>query len=334
MRRLDFLIALLAVPALGPAFARSAALDPGDEYDPATSASAQSLRVLLPAGTAVANAGGFTLDGRPYRGTFSRMPDGSIVNTLTLEEYLYSVVPREMPSGWPSEALQAQAICARTYVLARSQPRRAYDVVPSELDQVYDGVASETPAGRAAVDATASRVVRFGAGFAQMMYSSCCGGRTEASSEAWGGTPFPYLGGVECRYCVDSPHYRWQRSLERSAVESAFAREIEPFGSLQNVRVDDRDPSGRVRSIELLAERGSTSVRGAAFRARVGSRVLPSLLIMKAGESAATPGAWMLEGGGLGHGVGMCQWGARGFAARGASARDILALYFPGTGIA
>ncbi|MEO9262690.1 MAG: SpoIID/LytB domain-containing protein [Candidatus Baltobacteraceae bacterium] len=306
-----------------------------DEFDPATSASTQSLRVLLGAGDATPNpAGGFTFGGRAYRGTFSRTADGAVVNTLSLEEYVYSVVPREMPPSWPAAALQAQAICARTYVLQRSNPRRAYDVVPSEIDQVYDGISSESPAGRAAVDATTGQVVRFADGFAQIMYSSCCGGRTEAASDAWGGSPLPYLEGVACTHCTASPQYRWQRTIGRAAVAGAFAQELSALGSLQGVRVATPDDSGRAKTLELITDRGSAFVAGNAFRMRLGTRVIPSLLITDTGAASPAAAAISIEGGGLGHGVGLCQWGARGYAQSGGTARDILSLYFPGTSVA
>ncbi len=333
MRRSHFLktaaiaSAAVAVPSLAYAGTEQ------EDFDPATSAATQSLRVLLGPGTASAMPGGFTFDGRPYRGTFLRTSDGSIVSTVTLEEYLYSVVPREMTASWPAAALEAQAICARTYVLQRSNPRRNYDVVPSELDQVYGGVASESAAARAAVDATNGQVLHFGNDFAQVMYSSCCGGHTEASSEAWGGAPFAYLNGVPCPYCSASPQYRWQREVDGNAISTAFANELQPFGMLQNIRISAGDSSGRARMVELVAERGSAFVRGSVFRLRVGARVIPSLLITKIDDSPAAPGRFAIEGGGLGHGVGLCQWGARGYALSGGSTRDILGLYFPGTDI-
>ncbi|MDP9110768.1 MAG: SpoIID/LytB domain-containing protein, partial [Candidatus Eremiobacteraeota bacterium] len=117
MLRKRFIIGALSVPALAFAWSKSGVARAQDEFDPATSAASPSLRVLLGAGDAVpTEGGGFTFGGRRYRGTFSRLPDGSVINTLPLEEYLYSVVPREMPPSWPAAALEAQAICARTYV--------------------------------------------------------------------------------------------------------------------------------------------------------------------------------------------------------------------------
>jgi stage II sporulation protein D len=326
VRRVRFLTAAFVVPFATLGGWKSARASQ-DEFDPATSSPTAALRVLLGPGEAQAlPGGGFTFNGRRYRGTFAPAADGSIVSTVSLEEYLYSVVPREMSPSWPDAALQAQAICARTYVLQRSNPHRNYDVVPSELDQVYGGVASESPAGRAAVDATHGQVLRFDDRFAQVMYSSCCGGHTEASSEAWGGAPFPYLQGVPCTYCTASPDYRWRRDLPLANLTETFATELAPFGALRDVRIGATDSSGRARTIELVAERGSAFVKGSAFRMRVGPRIVRSLLITKLDSQS-------IEGGGLGHGVGLCQWGARGMALDGRTARDILSQYFPGTTI-
>ncbi len=329
MRRMRFL-AGVAASTLTPIFARAQ----DDEFDPASSSSLQALRVLLGRGDAQAlPGGGFTFEGRPYRGTFVRQTDGSIVTTVSLEDYLYSVVPREMPPSWPSMALQAQAVCARTYVLQRSSPRRTYDLVPSEADQVYGGIESESAAARTAVDATAAQVLRFDNGFAEIMYSSCCGGHTESSADAWGGAFFPYLAGVVCTHCSDSPNYRWKHDLALAQIGGAFAAEIAPFGMLRGIRSSVLDGSGRVRMMELVCERGSAFVKGSAFRSRIGARVVPSLLITKFDMAPETPDRLSIEGGGLGHGVGLCQWGARGMALEGASSSDILNFYFPGTAI-
>jgi stage II sporulation protein D len=302
------------------------------DADPATSSRRQALRVLLGRGDAAPASGqSFSFDGKIYRGNFERTEDGQIVNVVDLEEYLYSVVSREMPAGWPPAALEAQAICARTYVLQRSDPRRSYDLVPSELDQLYDGIAGETVSGIAAVDATAAAVLSFTGGFAQVAYSSCCGGHTESSSDAWGNAPIPYLTGVLCTYCSDSPNYRWQRNLAFDAIASRL-QTVAPLARVDDLRVSVRDASGRARDFELVTDRGSVIVPGSAFRRAVGSRVLPSLLLTNVRRTADGI-AVLLDGGGLGHGVGLCQWGARGIALSGGAASEILAFYFPGTAL-
>ncbi|MFY9630095.1 MAG: SpoIID/LytB domain-containing protein [Candidatus Cybelea sp.] len=314
--------------AAAPVLARRARAQ--SDADPASSSTRPALRVLLGSGDAAPSSGGmFTYNGRLYRGSFTRGSDGQIVNLVDIEAYLYSVVPSEMAPRWPPAALQAQAICSRTYVLQRSDPRRTYDLVPSEVNQVYHGVAGESADATAAVDATAGRVLTFNGTFAQIAYSSCCGGHTEASADAWNTTPIPYLNGVVCTSCGDSPNYRWNATLALDAIAARYAAQLAPFGNLTSVAIAARDPSGRARNVTLLGQHGSLTVKGSAFRMAVGPRTLRSLLVLDLQPPLA--GSIAVDGGGLGHGVGLCQWGARGMALQNRSAQDILAQYFPQT---
>jgi stage II sporulation protein D len=327
VRRARFLI-LAASPllTLRPVWAQS-------DADPASSSARQALRVLLGQGEATpASPDTFSFQGRLYRGQFARLDDGQIVNLVDLEAYLCSVVPGEMPSRWPPEALQTQAICARTYVLQRSDPRRSYDLVPSELDQVYKGMQGESPLATVAVTTTAGRVLRFGGAFARVAYSSCCGGRTEAAADVWGSGSIPYLNGVPCTSCAASPNFRWTVAVTLESIAGSLSASLAQVGALQDLRIASRDASGRTRAFELVGASGSTTVGGSVFRRAVGPRTLRSLLIASLQRS---PDAQQFEitGGGLGHGVGLCQWGARGMALDGADAATILAHYFPGTSV-
>lgn len=307
--------------------------DQDDTFDPASNAQSQALRVLLGRGVAQRiDDTTFLFEGRRYRGTFSVLPGGDVVNTVPLEHYLYSVVSREMPYSWPAAALQVQAIVARTYVLQRSNPRHAYDLVPSEADQVYTGVDAEHLQSSAAVDATAGQVLRYGDGFAQALYSSCCGGHTESNGDAWGGAPLPYLSGVPCTYCSDSPWYAWTKQLSHERMVQALSTQLQTIGDLDGIVLDGEDASGRARFWTFNGTNGSQRVKAADVRRALGTRTLPSLLVRSVACTQADPSV-TIEGGGLGHGVGLCQWGARGMALSGSDARAILAYYYPGTEI-
>lgn len=262
------------------------------------------------------------------------LADGNVVSTVPLEQYLYSVVSREMPRSWPGPALQAQAIAARTYVLQRSDPNREYDLVPSEADQVYTGIDAEAAQTTAAVDATAGRALRFAGEFALIAYSSCCGGHTESSADAWGGAPLSYLSGVPCTYCNDSSWYNWTQNVPLERFAAVLRPKAQSLGDLQQITVAAPDASGRARYWDFIGTTGSIRMKAADVRRSVGPRVLPSLLVrsIQRDFGAAEP-TEILEGGGLGHGVGLCQWGARGLALTGAGGDDILKFYFPGTTI-
>lgn len=318
---------LCALPS--PVLAR----DP--EGDPANRSDAASLRVLLGSGDAQRiDDQTFTYNGRRYRGTFAHGDAREVISTVPVEQYLYSVVSREMPRSWPDAALQAQAIAARTYVLQRSNPRRAYDVVTSESDQVYTGIDAESPATTAAVEGSAGKVLRYNNAFATIAYSSCCGGHTESAADAWaGGSTVAYLRGVACPNCTESPWYRWTKSLALDRVRSALGERAAETGGVDRIEIGDRDPSGRARFVVVSGPDGRAQVNAADFRRALGTRDIPSVFFRRiaiADDGGGTPQV-TVDGSGLGHGVGLCQWGARGLAQNGASAEEIVAFYFPGT---
>lgn len=307
------------------------------ESDPADNSGTASLRVLLGGGQArQVDRQTFTYDGRLYRGTFAYSQSGEVISTVPVEQYLYSVVSREMPRSWPSAALQAQAIAARTYVLQRSSPKRNYDVVTSEADQVYTGVDAESPATTAAVDASAGKVLRYDNAFATIAYSSCCGGHTEAAADAWaGGSTAAYLQGVVCPNCSDSPWYRWSRSFAIDRLNVALGSRIASIGAIVTVEIGDRDASGRARFVNVSGPDGRVEISATDFRRALGTRAVPSVFLRRIAIDGDGQDARKVsvDGAGLGHGVGLCQWGAHGMARNDASAEDILAFYFPGTGV-
>jgi len=328
LRRRAFLGGLAGLALATPVAAR--ALDDGGDRS-------QALRVLLGRGPVEPIAGGFLFAGNRYRGTYSILPDGRVVNEVNFDDYLASVVPAEMSPSWPIAALEAQAICSRGFILARSNPNRPYDLVPSELAQVYRGVESEYPASTAAVHATSGLVLRYAHAFAQIEYSSCCGGFNESSADAWGAAPIPYLVAHPCPYCTASPHYRWKADLLAEDLRESVSQIAPQIGALQDVTFTDFDRSGRARWVALAGSAGFVRISASRFRIEIGARRIPSLLVRRQSSLLAPAsqafGGLHIEGRGLGHGVGLCQWGARGYALAGGSAQEILSFYFAGTSI-
>ncbi|MGA2394933.1 MAG: SpoIID/LytB domain-containing protein [Candidatus Lustribacter sp.] len=259
-----------------------------------------------------------------------QLADGSI-DTLDIEQYLYGVVPLESPPSWPAAALQAQAIVARTYALQKLTLSRPYDVVASDADQRYGGVAAQHPATNAAVDATRGQTVVYLGGLASVFYSSCCGGHSADADVLWGHAGLPYLRGVDDPYCTASPDYRWQRTLGFDRVQVALAGRL-PAGPVA-AELDAPDDSGRPQTVTFRGADGSVlALSVSEVRSRFGADTVRSLWLREIGfdRTQAVP-LVVIEGSGRGHGVGLCQWGARGMALNGASASAILAHFFPGT---
>jgi stage II sporulation protein D len=245
--------------------------------------------------------------------------DGAI-QTLDIETYLRGVVPIEASPSWPAEALAAQAILARTYALAKKTLASGYDVVATEGDQRYGGAAAERPATTAAVEATRGVTVRYNGGPASVFYSSCCGGHTEDAAEVWGHTALAYLHGVP-----DDPYCAADRA--RAALADRLS------GALAAVDVGDPDASGRPRTAVLHADAGpAVTIPMTELRMRWGTDAVRSTWVRHVSIDTTQAAPFVrIEGSGRGHGVGLCQWGARGMALAGADAATILAHYFPGT---
>jgi stage II sporulation protein D len=263
-----------------------------------------------------------------------------LVNVVDLESYVASVMASEISPSWHTQALRAQAIAVRTYALRRMRHKRpaAYDVVDDTSNQVYHGVDGIVPAFADAAKATASQALVFEGGPADVWYHSACGGHTAASSEITGVSSPAYLLGVtdaDARahaFCALSPSYTWRNTLSARSL----ARVVDLGDTtLTSLRIADRWDDGRVRTIRALGASGATrDVDGHAFYARAGAvlgyKVVPSALFDVATSAID---AYVISGRGVGHGVGMCQWGAQGRARAGYDAASILAAYFPGTSL-
>ena len=133
---------------------------------------------------------GLALDGRRYRGALELRHRGAgltAVNIVPVDDYLLSVVPEEMPTDWPAEALKAQSVAARSFAL-KSRGRHAaegYDLCTTTHCQLYKGIASEKTASTAAVRATRGEVLTYGGQPIEALFHTDSGGMTESSEDVW-----------------------------------------------------------------------------------------------------------------------------------------------------
>ncbi len=272
-----------------------------------------------------------TVAGRRYRGriVFERAAGGlSAVNEIDVETMLYGVVTAEMPAGWPMAALQAQAVAIRTYVLSRWRRRQSRRVHINRADVRYLGVSHESRRGREATDSTRGVVLMYAGAFVPAYFSAVCGGHTAPADTALGERLIPPLAGVVCGYCDDSPQFSW--TLRVRAAD--LARRL-GLSSAERVLAVRPNAPGRFRHagrVVVETSRGERVFSGYRFRAALGADRLKSTAfeVRRAGDE------FVFAGRGWGHGVGLCQWGARGMARAGASWRRIVTHYFPQAAIA
>jgi len=225
--------------------------------------------------------------------------------------------------------VKAQAIIARTYAVYRKTARTGspYHMESSVIDQVYEGCLIEDSRARRAVLETEGEVLTFGGAVIQAFYHSSCGGRTEASENVWG-TSFPYLKGVECQYCLTSPaNTAWECKLSLKEIEERLRTAGYTVPGLYDVKPGPFNSRGRLKQVILLASKGSVTISGEQFRKAVGYGVIKSTrFIVKNAKNEIS-----FSGSGNGHGVGLCQWGAKQRALDGFGFGEILSYYYPGT---
>ena len=238
------------------------------------------------------------LDGRPFRGQLEvAVVAGKlrIVNVVGLEAYLAGVVPDEVPSGWPAEALKAQAVVARSYALAsrRSGP---FDLYADVRSQVYGGVRAEEPATTTAVGETSGQVLLYDGKVAQTFFFSTSGGRTASASDTWSGEPVPYLVSVADPYDDASPHHRWGPV---ALTAPALAKRLGVKGTVLDVRTQV-NASQRVDAVTIVTDAGETTVRGGDVRTKLGLRStwfrVGALALQKPARPIETGGAATLSG--------------------------------------
>jgi stage II sporulation protein D len=192
------------------------------------------------------------------------------VNHVWLEDYLYGVVPAEMPASWPTEALRAQAVVARSYALASLRAGGAYDVFADVRSQVYPGASGEADAATAAVRATQGDVVTSGGEVAQTFFFSTSGGRTATNEEAFGGAPLSYLRSVDDPHDDLSPVHTWTARFKRRGAQRRLRSVLS--GRLRGLAVASRTPSGRAATVSVRGSRGNRVVSAGTVQALLGLR--------------------------------------------------------------
>ena len=279
-----------------------------------------------------------------------------IVNELPLEEYLYAVVPSEMPASYEPEALKCQAVCARSYahcqMLAFGYPEYSAHVDDSVSYQVYGNSQEQETTIRAVRETAGQRLWYQNEVVKTYYYSTSCGHST--SIEAWGSTLTDlnqYLKGVSiCNeegkaYEENLPWYRWKAVVPEQTmsklIELNTGKEI---GTLQNIFITKQGTGGVALQIVATGTKGKVTVEtenkirsalgGSGYEIKKqdgtivkSTKLLPSAFftIAKSGES------YIIEGGGYGHGIGMSQNGANEMAKAGKTYDEILQFFYPGT---
>ncbi|MBI3543460.1 MAG: SpoIID/LytB domain-containing protein [Deltaproteobacteria bacterium] len=291
----------------------------------------------------ITSLGGFLRVGQSqYRDelyVYSFNGDCIVVNHVDLEKYVAGLLNSEMSASWSLNALTAQAIAARTYAIYQMKEagttrykgfRPPFDLDSSVRDQVYEGAQMERYKALQAVQRTRGMVLSYHGEPIKAFYHSTCGGRTETPERVWG-VRLPYLRSVECGYCNKSPRFNWVYSIPGGDLETKLRRAGLLRGRLAGIRIVARNRLGRASRVEVRGTENSVTVAATRIRDVVGTVNLRStdFTVGRNPAGGARGGEFVFIGHGSGHGVGMCQYGAKAMGEQGQSYAQILKHYYP-----
>ena len=292
----------------------------------------------------------------------------AVVQSADVETILRGIVPAEIFASAPEAALMAQAIAARTTLVAQAGARHTADpwhLCNRQHCQVYRGLSGADPRTDAAIEKTRGQILFYGKDLVQSYYSAHCGGFSAGAAETWGLPDRPYLAAhgdnhdeglppfaddaaflawwraTPADYCSGAPegqkpfastkHARWNVHLTADEIAALCKKAGHDVGTVQDVEILERGASFRVTRLRVRGSKGEVTVeRELPVRRLLGGlrSALFAVSIERSGKKLASVDIY---GAGFGHGVGLCQTGAIGMAQRGIRAEDILLHYFPGT---
>lgn len=284
-------------------------------------------------------------------------PDAKLelLEVLPIEDYLRGVLPAEMHFSWPTEALKAQAVAARSDIIAGLGGRytlEGFDFYGTERSRAYVGASGRQPATDDAVQQTAGEFLITGNRVAPTVFSANCGGWTENNDTVWYGPPDPALRGVADfpesatpdtspanspkdwlssrpdAYCAhDETYYRWERSYSEPELRAIMAPQL-GVGRIEDIELGERGVSGRLKWLRVHGSDGTETIHKELPIRRLFGGLPSALFTLDTTTDPDGTRRFVLHGGGRGHGVGMCQQGARGMAETGADYRQILQHYY------
>lgn len=269
------------------------------------------------------------IDKNKYTGKLAVLPGKTfnIVEYVSLEQYLYGVLPYEMHPSWALEALKAQAVAARTYTLKSIEKKanEPFDLYADVRSQMYKGAGNLHDSVKKAVDQTRGEVLSYKGNLFFTYYHANCGGGTDHVS-IWNpkAPDIKPLSGSSCNFDAHSKSHTFTQDIAKSTVEK-FTKSHGLKGSLKSIKVSKKTGTGRAVNLTIKTSGGSKTVSCASFRA--------ATLIRSCKLTKITTGATKVhfEGRGYGHGIGMCQDGAHGMAKQNYNYKQILKQYYPGS---
>lgn len=270
---------------------------------------------------------------RGYRGNFILVAEKEskilVIDELTIDDYLKGVLPQEVVYTWPDESLKVQAVASRTYLAShlKAHASQGFDLCSDVHCQAYGGMVKEHPKCNKAVDDTKSEILTSNGKPIGAYFHSNCGGSTELISAVWSQDDKPYLPRKKCSFGTADPRYTWRQDYANGEILTLLKLKTRVEGTkLESLEIKKKSKSGRVQFIAVKTDKGTYTLKGNDFRIALNPEKIRSTLWT---DFFKLKGGYQFKGKGWGHGVGMCQWGAKGMAEQGKNYREILNFYYP-----
>lgn len=315
----------------------------------------------LGSGAGAGVSAAIAVDGSPLPGVLTLRPRSDaggafdVIATMPMETYLPGVLDGEMWASWPLGAFEIQAVAARSYALfEREEARRdrqPFDVENTTVDQVFKGL-TKNPVALDAARRTRGQVVTYRGKIIKAYYSSTCGGRAASAGDVWPigegfeeNTIAPLKAAERTAYCQSSPFWRWDvtrgdddvsRRIRAWGAENGH--EVRRFGRIMSATPSRANALGRPTEFRLTDDKGQTYRMGAEQLRSASNFAAPGLpgvtreTRVPSGDLELVVWADQVKytGRGFGHGVGMCQWCAKGMGDRGIPFAKAIESFYPG----
>ncbi len=280
------------------------------------------------------------INGVPYEGTIKFLITDKnkllLINTLNLDNYIYSVLRYEIFQSWPLEVQKVQAVASRTYAFRKISEARnkglPYDIKNDNTHQVYKG-SHKFKHLKEAVKSTKNMILTYNDKPAITMFDSCCGGIIPANMGSPQFKEAPYLARQNrCTFCQNTPFYSWEKViktgefLDRFKFSSKFKNQLQNFGTLKYVKILAKDKAGIVQKAQLQGTQKTVTCKGNDLRNLMKDKIYSLSFSIKKNPTNVT-----ITGHGHGHQLGLCQRGARELVSHGWDFKKILDFYYPKT---
>jgi stage II sporulation protein D len=269
-----------------------------------------------------------------YYGTFyiiCEQEHVQLINKLDLEDYVHSVLHTESWPGWPLEVNKVMAIAIRTYALRKildaRKLHRPYHIKNSNIHQTYYGFRYSNDIHRQAVDETSGIFLAYNGQPIAAMYDSCCGGISPAKVDSKAvGIDFkeaPYLARKRvCTFCKDCKTYSWHFEISSKEFERKLAAEFPDIKKIISISIHKKDNAGLVQSVIIHTAKKDYILSNKKLYSLFKQIKSSVYTVTKKRNN------FIFSGNGLGHHLGLCQWGAYKMAELGWPYKRILRFFY------